>query len=330
MKTRAFWLIIALWLAAPLAAFAGPSTVSTVTGNLLLTPAHGGDGSAWGKGQCQDCHLITQIHSDAPTVRGIVRAKGYDTCGACHGDNGAGVARPCGTCHNRKDLPGSPYLSGSHKHDFDTRANRKLGDALCLACHVKSDMDGEFERNVDLTPIKDAQGQLSPYASLSDFCLRCHNQDHQPHGVRIKPRRAYGLNDPLTTIEDNYQQIDRHGAVDGGSGPYVGLRAGGYRYGQEVECTDCHVMHGTRNPKLILDDTRKGTTLLEPQFRFEPHRARVRKGKAAQFCVLCHAMEHPEVEDGLKDTGNGLSGVHDVTSDCSDCHVHGEPTKGGL
>lgn len=273
---------------------------------------------------------MVSIHKQAPAIRDIVRAKGYGTCTGCHGRNGTDQPRRCTVCHNKADLPDKPMLAGRHRHDFSVRRALPLADWQCTVCHAKSDMDGNFELNVDLTPLQDARGELSPYQSHTDFCLRCHNRDHQPPGVRIKARPRFGINDPLTAIEDNYTHIDRHGLQFGRIGPYTGLRESAYRYGDAVECTDCHVMHGTRNGKLILDDSRKGATGLPESFRMRPWFAQVSKGNYSQLCVLCHQMENPETEQGTLDTGNGLSGVHDATSDCTQCHTHGEPIRGGL
>jgi hypothetical protein len=321
-------LLLSFFAACP--ALAADREVSVESGNLLVGRGHGGDGSAWGKANCKSCHQMVSIHRDAPAIRGIVKAKGYGTCTGCHGRNGTGLPRRCTVCHNKTSLPDKPMLTGSHRHDFSVRQALPLGDWQCTVCHAKSDMDGRFEVNVDLTPIRDRRGELSPYDSNSDFCLRCHNRDHQPPGVKIKPRPRYGINDPLTASEDDYTRIDRHGLVFGRIGPYTGLRESGYRYGDAVECTDCHAMHGTRNGKLILDDSRKGVTRLPEAFRNAPYRATVRKGNYAQLCVLCHQMEFPGTEQGSYDTGNGLSGVHAASSDCTECHTHGEPVRGGL
>jgi len=322
-------LVLLIFFLGPLSA-AADLRISTTSGNLLLDQRHGGDGSAWGKPVCQGCHVLSNIHKGAPSIRGIVRTHGYGTCAGCHGSNGTNLARTCTSCHNGHDLPAAPLQSGRNKHDFTVAQVRGLGDAYCLACHLKSDMDGIFEPEVDLTPIRDAHGELSPYESTTDFCLRCHNRDHQPKGVRIKARKKIGGNDPLVAIEDDYTRIDRHGEPVGLIGPYSGLRDSGYAYGDVVECTDCHAMHGTRNGKLILDDTRKGATGLSNDFRNRPYRALVKKGNYAQFCVLCHRMDDPGIEQGGLNTGNGLSGVHDAASDCTACHTHGEPVKGGL
>lgn len=312
-------------------AAAAADFVALTPDNLFLTPAHGGDGSAWGKAGCRGCHVLGVIHANAPRkTRDVVRAKGYDTCTGCHGSNGTRTPRRCAVCHNVRDLPLRPMLDGLHSHDFSVAKTKKLDDAKCLACHLKSDMDGRFEPEIDLTPIRDPQGETRAVTTVSAFCLGCHNRDHQPRGVKIQPRAAYGLNDPLTAIEDDYTLIDRHGAAFGLVGPYAGLREAGYVYGQEVECVDCHAMHGTRNGKLILDDSRKGVFQLSPVLRFKPHAVEVVDGNYAPLCVLCHNMDDPDVEEGHLDAGNGLSGVHDASSDCTECHVHGEPVRGGL
>jgi hypothetical protein len=308
----------------------GEYRISTMTGNLLLDSTHGGDGSAWGKPRCEACHALQGLHEQAPNIRGIVRAKGFETCTGCHGSNGTSEVRRCKICHNRQDLPETPLQTGRHQHDFTVTHTHELGNGECLLCHLKPDMDGLFELDVDLTRLRDAQASLTPYTGLSDFCLRCHNRDHQPLGVQIQARPGFGVNDPLTAIEDDYLYIDRHGDSDGLMGPYSGLREGNYRYGQTVECTDCHSMHGTRNRKLILDDSRKGVTGLSPSFRSRAFRVKVRHGNYADLCVLCHQMDQPEIEQGRLKTRNGLSGVHDVSSDCTECHTHGEAVKGGL
>lgn len=300
------------------------------SGNLLVTRTHGGDGSAWGKANCKSCHQMVSIHQGAPKIRDVVKREGYGTCTGCHGRNGTDQPRRCTVCHNKTDLPDKPMLSGTHRHDFSVGQTLPLNDWQCTVCHAKSDMDGNFELDVDLTPLKDRLGEVSSYTSQSDFCLRCHNRGHQPPGVKIKARPKYGINDPLTAMEDNYEHLDKHGEADGLQGPYIGLRENGYRYPDVVECTDCHAMHGTRNKKLILDDSRKGVTRLSPELRLQAFPVIVRKGNYAQLCVLCHSMERPEIDEGRRDAGNGLSGLHDVTSDCTQCHTHGEPIQGGL
>ncbi len=294
-------------------------------GNLLLDPSHGGGGAAWGLAECGSCHALGVIHANAGGIAPLVRRLGYATCGGCHGDNGTGRARRCTICHNPDHLPDAPLSGGAHSHDFRETPVSTLGDEACLVCHVASDMDGRFEPDRDLTPLPDAGGLLSRYRTIADFCLRCHNRDHPQPGFEM----AVSPDDPRVAIEAAWYHTDEHGRVDGsGTRTYAGLRPG-YRYRTEVACTDCHAMHGTGNPGLLIDDSRKGVSRLDPALREQPYRVRVREGDYAQLCVLCHAMETP-LEAAEEDTGNGLSGVHAQGVDCRPCHRHGEAVQAGL
>ncbi len=318
---RRLLIVWLLWMAATSAFAVETHDVSLAQGRLLLTERHEG----WGKGRCQSCHVLRMIHGDAPHIRDIVRAKGFDTCGGCHGDNGAGVERRCAICHNPRDLPASPYLTGIHAHDFTIDGDRPLADGDCMICHWAADMDGRWEIDTDLTRFPDAAGFDRPYRRESEFCLRCHNRSHQQPGF---PVRARDYLDPLVAVEESWRYMDYHGwAVGSGDRIFAGLRDG-YRYGTELACTECHAMHGTDNPKLILDDSRKGAFGLSFRDRGVPVQV-FAPGDYSQLCVLCHAMTTP-LEDAHIDTGNGLSGVHQVGGDCTLCHTHGRAAQVGL
>jgi hypothetical protein len=301
--------------------------ISLQRGELFLTPNHGGDGSAWGKAECAICHVRKLIHDDAPVIRNIVRQKGYDTCTACHGSNGTNKPRYCTTCHNNEDLPDKPYLIGHLNHNFVVGTDNELGDSHCITCHQSSDMDGELELDTDFTRFPDAQNEIAPYQEQADFCLRCHNRDHQQPDFNIN---ATDYRDPLIAMEDNFNHIDFHGKTHGsGERTYAGLRQSDYHYKQTVQCDDCHAVHGTTNPKLIIDSSLVGAKKLDPGFRDQNYPVDVVNGNYSELCVLCHQMDEI-VEDGEIPTRNGLSGVHDVTSDCRTCHRHGLATQTGL
>jgi hypothetical protein len=305
------------------------SMSSAKPGALLLDETHGDNGLAWGLANCDGCHAMTVIHQETTeTIKAMVRDKGYETCTGCHGDNGTAQTRQCQICHNRSDLPDAPYLDGHLSHVFTERSGGLMADEDCLVCHKYSDMNGEFDLNLDLTRFVDAAAQPSDYRVEADFCLRCHNRDHQQIGFEIPGER---YDDPLIALEDDYQHIDYHGWRDGsGEGTYSGLRAD-YRYPQVVDCSDCHALHGTTNEKLIIDTTRKGARLLTGSpFNVEHFRIEVsEQGDYSQLCVVCHAMQYAVDEGGI-DTGNGLSGVHLVGDDCRPCHTHGEASQVGL
>ena len=302
--------------------------VSIGNKNLILNKFHGDNGTAWGLPDCSACHAIEVIHQDAEKIQAIVKNKGYNTCTGCHGRNGSDESpeRQCTICHNSKDLPQSPILEGQHAHTFTVNDKSAPNDEQCLSCHVASDMDGKFELNRDLTGYPDATQSLSNYKTISDFCLRCHNRDHQQANFEITDRP---FDDPLVAVEDAFQYVDQHGLVKGsGTRTYAGLRQG-YSYASVVACTDCHAMHGTDNAKLIIDSSHKGVTQLDALLRNSAHPVTVSSGDYSQLCVLCHQMD-TILDDGDLDTGNGLAGVHAVGSDCRACHTHGEAVQAGL
>ncbi|MBT4145914.1 MAG: hypothetical protein HOE45_03375 [Gammaproteobacteria bacterium] len=301
--------------------------VSLENNPILLTQAHGGDGSAWGQSDCAACHVRRNIHRTAPKIRDIVLQTGYASCTGCHGQNGTSAARECAICHNSELLPKNPIMNEIKNHNFNVDKDSALADSECIACHDRSDMDGKFEASVDLTHYVNQQGLDLPYSNQTEFCLRCHNQDKQQPGYEMAPRF---LRDPLVMMEKNYRYIDKHGYPKGsGERTYAGLRDSGYQYGTLVECTDCHAMHGSHNEKLIIDRSDTGAFLLNPQVRKQPVFIDVEKGNYAQHCVVCHESEF-QVEETDEDTGNGLSGVHQVGGSCLDCHVHGMAVQTGL
>ena len=301
----------------------GESAVSLASGNLILSETHGGDGAAWGLPDCSACHALSAIHDEADLIRGIVKEKGYDSCAGCHGSNGTSIPRRCTLCHNPTDLPSVPRQQGDFSHHFSSGIAGSLSDGNCLSCHDASDMDGRFELNRDLTRYPGPGQVLTNYRSLSDFCLRCHNRDHQQPGYEIS---ATAFDDPLIAIEDAFSFIDKHGAIDGtGARTYAGLRDN-YLYASEVACTDCHAMHGTQNGGLIIDNSLQGVSQLDTA---QSYSVTVTGGDYSQLCVLCHQMT-VILDDGAIDTGNSLSGVHQVGGDCVPCHSHGEAVQAGL
>jgi len=313
-----------------LAACSGNNNNTPSDTDLLLDVSHGGGGGAWGLADCDACHAIGVIHQNATSIRHIVKQKGFNTCAGCHGSNGSDAKRECVICHNNNDLPTAPIQTGLHQHDFGVMAavmgEQILQDEQCLACHYGSDMDGVFENNRDLTRYRDANGINSPYTSGADFCLRCHNRDHQQADFPIVDKV---FDDTLIAIKDAYTLIDKHGEENAeGMGTYAGMRPG-YVYGSRVECTDCHAIHGTNNIKLIIDQSDKGVSKLDSAMRERPYAVHVYQDNYSQLCVLCHnteiLIEHSDI-----DTGNGLFGVHLTATSCIECHSHGEAVQAGL
>lgn len=301
--------------------------VSQATGNLLLDPSHG-NGEAWGKAKCSSCHVLQRMHASVPKIKAVVDKKKFATCTGCHGGNGTSAQPQCLVCHNGKDMPLAPLRGGRHRHDFNTPKDLLTTSKQCLVCHQASDMDGQFELDKDLTLFDDAIVGKVPYANISEFCLRCHNVDHQQKKWPIKHG---GSNDQSLRAEDHYQKTDAHGIPNGDAdGLYKGLREGGYDYKTVVDCTDCHTMHGTHNLNLIIEDSRQGVFLLDKTIRNQGYKVNVVKGDTSDLCVLCHNMS-TVFNGGDTPTRNGLSGVHfNDGNDCSSCHNHGEGVQKGL
>ncbi|MES9994192.1 MAG: hypothetical protein ABW098_19765 [Candidatus Thiodiazotropha sp.] len=325
---RTCFLLLSLLLLA--ACGGGDESVVTTErpGGLLVDERHGDNGNAWGVKACDGCHALTVIHQETTaTIREMVREKGYDSCTGCHGSNGTSTPRECLICHNETDLPGAPYLDGHNSHKFNEQQTG-MTDEECLVCHHYSDMDGRFELNLDLTLFPDASGLSNDYLSEAEFCLHCHNRDHQQPGYEIE---GSDYADPLVALEDDYRYVDYHGWRDGsGEGTYHGLRSG-YRYPQLVDCSDCHALHGTINEKLIIDNSAKGARQLDgAPFTTTVYPIEITaQGDYSQLCVVCHVMELL-ADEGDVDTGNGLKGVHMVGQDCRPCHTHGEASQVGL
>ena len=299
-------------------------------GNLILDKTHGDGGNAWGKENCDACHAIKVIHKTASAnIRNLSRAKAYSSCTACHGSNGTQAVRVCTTCHNKQDLPQSPLTDGGKVHHFYAEKSAQLNDKECITCHEASDMNGVFDINADLTHFDNS---LNSYSNEAEFCQSCHNRVHQQPDFPITGK---AFDDPLIAIKDDYQYFDYHGFRDGSNqGTYTGLREG-YRYPQLVDCSDCHAMHGTHNNQLIIDTSKKGVRGLADDIRNKPYSIHTDgangtvAGDYGQLCVLCHSMEVVN-DSGDQDAGNSLTGIHEVNSDCRDCHTHGEATQIGL
>ncbi|MDM8558697.1 hypothetical protein [Candidatus Parabeggiatoa sp. HSG14] len=288
--------------------------------HLIVDSSHGIDGAAYGLADCGACHAINIIH-ETLNIRDIVADKGFATCMGCHGDNGTSELRACLICHNSIDLPHTPWQSGHFTHNFN---DENSSDKDCVTCHVSSDMNGHFVPEIDLTSYPNVNGHQQVYNTISEFCLRCHNRDNPQVGFEMSEQT---YNHPLIAMQDNYNFVDKHGWIDGiGTRTYNGLRSD-YQYASLVECTDCHTMHGTNNKALIIDYAGKGGSKLSSDLENYP--VTITDGNSAQLCVLCHQMQDI-IEQGAENTGNGLTGVHAVSEDCSICHSHGETVQAGL
>lgn len=302
-------------------------TVSQVSGNLQLDSSHG-NGEGWGKTKCSSCHALQRLHESVPKIKAMVDQKKFATCTGCHGTNGTRAERQCIVCHNENAMPLSPVRGGRHRHDFNASKDLQTTSQQCVVCHQASDMDGRFELDRDLTQFDDSLVGKQAYANSSEFCLRCHNVDHQQAKW---PIRHAGQRDQSRRAEDHYRNTDAHGIKDGdANGLYNGMRSGQYTYKTVVDCVDCHTLHGTKNPSLLIENSRQGVLLLDETFRKQNWSVDVVGDDVSDLCVLCHQMTNV-IDGGDSPTRSGLSGVHfNEGTNCLVCHNHGEEANKGL
>jgi len=220
-------------------------------------------------GDCTGCH---SPHSSPFKFQLI--AEGQDLCFKCHEDNktkqkfvhGPVAAGDCIACHDPHTSP----------NDFQLMA---AGNDLCYTCHV--DKKAEFAAGKDIHPpvadrctnCHDPHGTPYKYQlvkAVPDLCFSCHDKIkdlvakakvphkpiqmegscincHNPHVSNFTPLlRAAGAdlclschNKPLGNISNMKAWLDanpdKHGPARTG------------------DCTGCHGVHGTDNPKILID-----------------------------------------------------------------------------
>lgn len=322
-----------------------------VAPRLLNSTDHGG-GQGWAQSSCLTCHRmerVTELHVEVPNIRdSLVRLKDkvggevQRSCLACHDTNGLDplTSRECLICHGDSDiLPGAELFKKEHAHSITNIGGGTIGDADCVVCHERSNMDGTFDINEDLTRFKAGVA----YETINDFCLACHDID----GVSLSADRVIlppKLRFPELPQEPVFTDIKRSflgaGSTDAereDTADFHGFRTGtaqedkpvvylgepniyraGYDADMILQCTDCHLVHTSGNPYLITesadsaseltDETALGATVSVSERNFE------------QLCAVCHT--HP---DG-GEVGNSLRGsVHlaGYVGDCVSCHYHG-------
>lgn len=314
---------------------------------LLFSTAHGG-GQGWGQAKCFTCHPMSKVenaHVRVPVIRdSLVRlsakigGEADRACLACHDTNGLDpvASRECLICHGDNDIvAGARMFSGAHQHTITKIGGSAQRDADCIICHERSNMDGVFERDVDLTRFSGSSN-----AWINDFCLACHDVSGAagilPPPLRFPepPEEPLSFSDLSrtflgagTTDAERQATADFHGFGRGTDPATKPILFGGntYRPGYDqhdhspLACTDCHLVHASSNPYLITDSGARASMLDQD----EPARnagVAVTERNFEQLCAVCHT--NPE---GVE-VGNGLQAhLHftGYTGDCVSCHFHG-------
>ncbi|MFU8819794.1 MAG: hypothetical protein ACNA74_08755 [Desulfurivibrio sp.] len=289
---------------------------------------------------------LENAHARVPRIRvslenlaATIGSEAQRSCLACHDTNGLDSAglRECLICHGSEAIiPGAGMFGGQHAHTITNPGGPALGDADCVICHNRSDMNGVFELNVDLSSFAGAA-----YGSINDFCLACHDFDGatldgievilppplrfpEPQGPQFGDLRQTFLG--IGTTEERRATADIHGFRAGSNPedkPPVSGEPNSYRPGYGVDmmlaCTDCHLVHSSANHYLITNTGASASQLAAD----DPTRnagVAVSERNFEQLCAVCHT------NPAGPDLGNGLRGsLHGAgyPGDCVSCHYHG-------
>lgn len=255
---------------------------------------------------CADCHdqakaFLTNPHARGGVTDGVVAS---EVCSTCHGDGtehieGGGdptkIVVPRGrtgsdeTCLLCHDLTTDKFSRRSGMHANTETVN-------CLTCHSIHHADPRSPHLVAKPQLalcgtchtQSASMRSKPYAHRLDrggmTCSTC----HEPHGRRSKGERSLALSGHLrTTRAGEAPCVSCHTEK---RGPFV-FAHGGAEVG---ECTTCHQVHGSSNPKQLVRAT------------------------VQQLCLECHSATTATL-------GSQPPSFHNLSSprfrNCTTCHV---------
>ncbi|MDF1613883.1 cytochrome c3 family protein [Desulfurivibrio dismutans] len=321
-----------------------------VAPRLLSSDDHAG-GLGWGRKDCLTCHPMERVEAMHAEMKGIADSLvrladrvGGDvqrSCLACHDTNGLDPVqgRECLICHgNSGVMAGAGQFKKEHAHTITHIGGNALRDVDCVVCHERSNMDGTFDLNDDLTRFRAGVS----YDSINDFCLTCHDFDgvSTPVGDIIPPPLRYPELPQAPVYTDLQRSFMGAGSTDAerrATADIHGFRSGtsqadkpvvsaglpnvyraGYEAGMVLSCTDCHFVHSSGNPYLITERADTAGELTDAAVLSSS--VAVSERNFEQLCAVCHTHE----QGG--DVGNGLRGsLHfaGYVGDCVSCHYHG-------
>lgn len=229
-----------------------------------------------GDARCTKCHDendAPQVLSIGKTKHGVGADKRTPTCSSCHGNSDLHVEK----AGRGSEKAPAPDVAFSKK----AKSTAEQRSQACLSCH-----QGE----------KRMHWAGSAHSSGDVACTSCHNIHAQRDNVRHKPTQAevcYACHKEQRAMANRQS---RHPTKEG-----------------KVVCSDCHSLHGTAGPKLLVRDTVNDTCFschMEKRGPFVwQHQP------ATEDCSICHNPHGSNNDAMLKSRAPFL---------CQECH---EPTS---
>lgn len=256
---------------------------------------------------CADCHEQATAFASNPHARGSMKEGSVpnDVCAMCHGDGtehieGGGDKEKIGVPRGRAGADDTCLLC--HDTTTDRRTSRggihaNSDGVNCLTCHSihsSSPKSAHLVATAELDLCGSCHTQAAsfrtrPYAHKLDrggmACSSC----HEPHGRTQSAARSFALSNHLrTTKAGEIACLSCHSEK---RGPYVF----GHGSVEAGDCTSCHEVHGSSNPKQL------------------------KRAAVAQVCIECHSPI------AVATLGSQPPSFHNLSSaryqNCTTCHV---------
>ncbi len=320
---------------------------------LASSSDHGG-GFGWKNDRCFLCHSIADLketHDFGPSLAASFSNLGEEVVGLClycHGANGlSGVTTDsyqCIYCHTDSTISAAGDMFGGHNmHDLN--ADGRMDNADCVICHSSTDMNGEIEAAVDVTP------GPSAYQNISEFCLNCHDGNGAlgimppPLSIDTDVNNIYSTYKGIGEESADWEQTaDIHGARHGSGSDQSEKTPGSNGQGGPNESGASHGQNGSRGAGSDSGESGGYGKGNGAQKRFGRFRGSY-EGSTEVACLDCHQAHSSDNPYLIAENGAGAEFADDdakaaavlvtdsnFTQLCALCHTSadGAPTDNGL
>ncbi len=198
------------------------------------------------------------------------------------------------------------YIKYEYAYDDPARTATKL---KCTNCHGPHTAQPEIGKVLS-DPFNTNELWLG---SKVDFCLKCHNKDNQPQQSWMSSAFVpYTIAFPDMTNYPYFPGYDKSAFKEGG------------HYSQGIECTKCHMPHGSNNPRLTAFDydSSEASNTKEEELCLKCHGPAGTESYKNFNEVLNKSSKHP-----IKDRKNAHSDIEGNENlggsrhaECYDCH----------